>query len=333
MSSDTVLDVQGLTKRYVIEKSFFGQVNKELVAVDNVSFTLQKKEILGLVGESGSGKTTVGRSVLRLVDISAGKVLFKGQDIVQLNKTQMRALRQKMQLVFQDPYASLNPRHTIEEILSAPLKIHGLTKSRQERRQKIEEMLNLVGLRADQMSRYAHEFSGGQRQRVGIARALMCEPELLVADEPVSALDVSIQAQIVNLLLELKNKLGISILFIAHDLSVVGHISDRVAVMYLGRMMEIAPTAQLFMNPQHPYTEALLSAVPVPDTRKVKRDRIVLQGDIPSPMNPPSGCVFRNRCRYAIDACAQQKPELTEISPGHWKACIRDDLRLRSADL
>lgn len=331
--SPSILDVKGLTKKFIIEKDFFGRTQKELIAVDNVSFTIQKQEILGLVGESGSGKTTVGRSVLRLVEPSAGEVRFKGQDIVPLSKTDLRALRQKMQLVFQDPYASLNPRHTIEAILSAPLDIHGLAHSKQEKRQKIEAMLNLVGLRADQMSRYAHEFSGGQRQRVGIARALMCEPELLVADEPVSALDVSIQAQIVNLLLELKNKLSISILFIAHDLSVVGHISDRVAVMYLGRMMEIAPTAELFTNPQHPYTEALLSAVPIPDTRKEKQDRIVLQGDIPSPLNPPSGCVFRNRCQYAIGACAAQKPELTEISPGHWKACIRNDLHLRAADL
>ncbi|NOL50610.1 ABC transporter ATP-binding protein [Pelistega suis] len=331
--SEIVLDVRDLTKRFTIEKDFLGRTKKELVAVDNVSFSIKRQEILGLVGESGSGKTTVGRSVLRLVEPTSGYVGFKGQDILPLNKSQLRRLRQKMQLVFQDPYASLNPRHTVETILSAPLEIHQLASSREEKRRKIEEMLELVGLRPDQMNRYAHEFSGGQRQRVGIARALMCQPELLVADEPVSALDVSIQAQIVNLLLELKNKLGISILFIAHDLSVVGHMSDRIAVMYLGRMMEIAPTKELFTNPQHPYTEALLSAVPVPDTKKTKQGRIVLQGDIPSPINPPSGCAFRNRCRYAVDACAKQKPELTEVSPGHWKACIRHDLQLRPADL
>lgn len=330
--SETVLDVRGLTKRFTIEKDVLGRAKKELIAVDNVSFSIQRQEILGLVGESGSGKTTVGRSVLRLVEPTAGYVGFKGQDILPLNKAELRRLRQKMQLVFQDPYASLNPRHTVETILSAPLEIHNLANSKEEKRQKIEQMLELVGLRPDQMNRYAHEFSGGQRQRVGIARALMCEPELLVADEPVSALDVSIQAQIVNLLLELKNKLGISILFIAHDLSVVGHMSDRIAVMYLGRMMEIAPTRSLFTNPQHPYTEALLSAVPVPDTKKTKQGRIVLQGDIPSPIKPPSGCAFRNRCRYAVDACAQQKPELVEVTPGHWKACIRHDLVLRPAD-
>lgn len=333
MHEETVLDVQGLSKRYAIKKDFFGRVQQELRAVDNISFSLQRQEILGLVGESGSGKTTVGRSVLRLVEPSAGKILFKGQDITQLDRGSLRAIRRKMQLVFQDPYASLNPRHTIEAILSAPLEIHKLAQTREERRSRIEEMLKMVGLRADQMQRYAHEFSGGQRQRVGIARALMCEPELLVADEPVSALDVSIQAQIVNLLLELKSKLGISILFIAHDLSVVGHISDRVAVMYLGRMVEIAPTASLFTSPQHPYTEALLSAVPVPDPAKTKRDRIVLQGDIPSPINPPSGCVFRNRCRYAIAGCAETRPELKEVQPGHWKACIRDDLNLRAVEL
>lgn len=328
-----MLDVKGLTKKFVVETDLFGRATKELVAVDNISFSIKRREILGLVGESGSGKTTVGRSILRLVEPTEGYVGFKGKDIIPLKRNELRTLRQKMQLVFQDPYASLNPRHTVETILSAPLEIHGLTKTKEEKKEKIQEMMGLVGLRPDQMSRYAHEFSGGQRQRVGIARALMCNPELLVADEPVSALDVSIQAQIVNLLLDLKNKLGISILFIAHDLSVVGHMSDRVAVMYLGRMMEIAPTNSLFANPRHPYTEALLSAVPIPEVGQEKQKRIVLQGDIPSPMNPPSGCVFRNRCRYAVDACAKQRPELIEVEQGHWKACIRDDLKLRPASL
>lgn len=331
MSEDLILDVQELTKDFVVQKNLFGTALAHLKAVDEANFFVQRQEILGLVGESGSGKTTVGRCILRLVEPTSGKVVFNGQDITHLSRKQLRPLRRKMQLIFQDPYASLNPRHSVAQILTAPLEIHGLAKTKAEKNKKIQEMLALVGLRPDQMNRYAHEFSGGQRQRIGIARALICEPELLIADEPVSALDVSIQAQIVNLLIHLKQQLGLSILFIAHDLSVVGHISDRIAVMYLGRIVEVAPTKTLFTNPLHPYTEALLSAIPVPDPeQRDTKNRIVLSGDIPSPINPPSGCTFRSRCRYATDECAKQRPKLTEVKPGHFKACIRDDLKLRS---
>jgi len=332
MSEDVILDVQQLSKDFVIQKNFFGRARAHLKAVDEASFSVKRQEILGLVGESGSGKTTVGRCILRLVEPSSGRVFFNGQDITQLSRAELRPLRRNMQLIFQDPFGSLNPRHSVEQILTAPIDIHGLAKTKAEKKAKIQEMLTLVGLGPEQMTRYAHEFSGGQRQRIGIARALICAPELLIADEPVSALDVSIQAQIVNLLISLKQKLGLSILFIAHDLSVVGHISDRVAVMYLGRIVEIAPTKRLFAHPLHPYTEALLSAIPVPNPQqRDHKSRIVLEGDIPSPINPPSGCTFRSRCRYALEECARQRPILKEVKSGHFKACIRDDLQLRAA--
>ncbi len=326
-----ILEVKNLQKWYGLNKSFLSRKQEVLKAVDGVSFNLHRREVLGLVGESGSGKTTVGRTVLKLVEPSAGSIRFNGSDITDYSRHQMRSVRQKMQLVFQDPYASLNPRQTVESIVAAPLDIHGLASSTADRRTRVEEALRLVGLMPEQAGRYAHEFSGGQRQRVGIARALICQPELLVADEPVSALDVSIQAQVVNLLLELKETLGLTILFIAHDLSVVGHISDRIAVMYLGRLVELAPTASLFDQPRHPYTEALLSAIPIPDPTAVRDKRIMLTGDMPSPMNPPSGCTFRTRCRYALPACGEQRPDLVEVAPGHFKACIRDDLSLRPA--
>lgn len=329
-SETPILQVQDLKKWYALKRSFLSRKHEVLKAVDGVSFDLQRREVLGLVGESGSGKTTLGRTLLKLVQPSGGNILFNGTDITAYTRSDMRPIRQNMQLVFQDPYASLNPRHTIEQIVGAPLAIHGLSRSRAQTRARVHEVLELVGLRPELAQRYAHEFSGGQRQRVGIARALICEPQLLIADEPVSALDVSIQAQVVNLLLELKSKLGLTILFIAHDLSVVGHISDRVAVMYLGRLVELAPTAALFQHPQHPYTEALLSAVPIPDPTIKRPQRIVLKGDVPSPINPPSGCSFRTRCRYALPACAENRPALTEVSPGHFKACIRDDLSLGS---
>lgn len=328
-SPDTpILQVQDLQKWYPLKRSMFSRTQDVLKAVDGVSFDLHRREVLGLVGESGSGKTTVGRTLLKLVQPSGGRILFNGTDITDYSRRQMRPVRQNMQLVFQDPYASLNPRHTIEQIVAAPLEIHGLSTSRAKTLERVHEVLALVGLRPELAQRYAHEFSGGQRQRVGIARALICEPELLIADEPVSALDVSIQAQVVNLLLELKQRLGLTVLFIAHDLSVVGHISDRVAVMYLGRLVELAPTADLFRRPQHPYTEALLSAVPIPDPTIKRRQRIVLQGDMPSPIDPPSGCSFRTRCRYALPACAENRPPLVQVAPGHFKACIREDLAL-----
>jgi oligopeptide/dipeptide ABC transporter ATP-binding protein len=299
-------------------------------AVDGVSFSIRKGEVLGLVGESGSGKTTVGRTILRLRAPTAGSIAFRGQDITSLSRRQMRPIRRQMQLIFQDPFASLNPRMTVERIVATPLDVHEVSLPATEKRARVEEALTLVGLSADYASRYPHEFSGGQRQRIGIARALILRPEFLVADEPVSALDVSIQAQIVNLLSDLKDRLGLTMLFIAHDLAVVGHISDRVAVMYLGKLMELAPADALFAAPLHPYTEALFSAVPDPDPT-VRRQRIILKGDVPSPIAPPSGCVFRTRCRYAIATCASASPEFREVRAGHFKACIRDDLVLQGS--
>jgi len=281
------------------------------------------------VGESGSGKSTVGRTVLRLARPDSGRIRFGGEDITTLSRDALRPFRRRMQLVFQDPYASLNPKMNVEAIVGAPIDIHEPGTPPAERRRRVEEALSLVGLLPGHAARYPHEFSGGQRQRLGIARALITRPELLIADEPVSALDVSVQAQVVNLLLELKERLGLTILFISHDLAVVGHISDRIAVMYLGRLVEVAPTRALFATPRHPYTEALLSAVPIPDPT-LRRERIVLTGDVPSPLNPPSGCRFRTRCRYALPACAAEIPALREVAPGHLKACIRDDLALAS---
>jgi oligopeptide transport system ATP-binding protein len=325
-----LLEVEGLAKHYPVRKGVIrARTIGSVRAVDGVSFTLARGETLALVGESGCGKSTTARLVMQLIEASAGRVRFDGKDVTGAKGAELRALRRRMQLVFQDPYASLNPRMTVEQIVAAPLEIHGRGANKADRRDQVAEALRLVGLLPDHASRYPHEFSGGQRQRVGIARALITGPELLVADEPVSALDVSVQAQVVNLLLELKDRLGLTILFIAHDLAVVGHISDRVAVMYLGRLVEIADTHALFETPLHPYTEALLSAVPVPDPT-LRRDRVMLAGDIPSPLNPPSGCVFRTRCAYALPACAAERPPLREAAPGHWKACIRDDLVLRT---
>ena len=329
-AAENLLEVRDLQKWFPVRGGLFGRIGESVKAVDGVSFGLRRREVLSLVGESGSGKTTVGRTVLRLTAPTGGSVHFAGQDITRLSRRQLRPIRQRMQLVFQDPYASLNPRMTVGSIVAAPLEIHHQGGSRREREERVAEALRLVGLLPQHAHRYPHEFSGGQRQRIGIARALITGPELLVADEPVSALDVSIQAQVVNLLLELQERLGLTVLFIAHDLAVVGHISDRVAVMYLGRLVELAETRALFSAPRHPYTEALLSAVPVPDPR-LKRERIVLAGDIPSPLNPPSGCVFRTRCPYALPDCAEARPPLREVAPGHFKACIRDDLSLRAA--
>jgi len=316
-----LLEVEALSKHYALGR------RRVLRALDGVSFTMQPGEVLGVVGESGSGKTTLGRAVLRLTDTSAGEIRFRGADITHLSRRQMRSVRRHMQLVFQDPNASLNPRMSVEQILAVPLQVHEPALDRAARRARIEETLRTVGLFAEAADRYPHEFSGGQRQRIGIARALICRPELLVADEPVSALDVSVQAQVVNLLLDLKTQLGLSILFIAHDLAVVGLISDRVAVMYLGRIVEIADTASLFARPRHPYTEALFSAVPDMGSR---RPRILLQGDVPSPVSPPSGCPFHTRCRYAETACREALPALIRHMPGHWAACRRPELTLAS---
>ncbi|AFV76848.1 dipeptide ABC transporter ATP-binding protein [Thermus oshimai] len=326
MKADNVLvEVKDLQKHFPIRGGILSRVVGSVKAVDGVSFAIKKGEVLGLVGESGSGKTTVGRTLLRLIEPTGGRIFFGGEDITELPKDRLRPYRRRMQIIFQDPFSSLNPRMTVGDIIAEPLIIHGLAKDPKERTERVAELLKLVGLSPDHMRRYPHEFSGGQRQRIGIARALAVAPEFIVADEPVSALDVSIQAQVVNLLQDLKEELGLTLLFIAHDLAVVEYISDRVAVMYLGKVMELASSRELYRNPKHPYTEALLSAVPIPDPT-VKRERIVLQGDIPSPINPPSGCVFRTRCRYALPECAHTVPELKEVAPGHFKACIRDDI-------
>ncbi|MGE0716624.1 MAG: ABC transporter ATP-binding protein [Alphaproteobacteria bacterium] len=322
-----VLEVDGLVKHFPLGGGLFGRSRDKVRAVDGVSFAIAKGEVLGLVGESGSGKTTVGRTVLRLDTPTGGTIRFLGQDITRLKRRQLRPIRRNMQLVFQDPFASLNPRMRVDRIIGAPLAIHEPGIGAAERSRRVEDALAMVGLPRNSGERFPHEFSGGQRQRIGIARALMLRPELLVADEPVSALDVSIQAQVVKLLLDVRRQLGLTILFIAHDLAVVGHVSDRVAVMYLGKLVEIADTRTLFADPRHPYTEALFSAAPVPDPT-LRRERIVLTGDIPSPINPPSGCAFRTRCRYALPACAETPPPLREVGPGHFKACIRDDLSL-----
>ncbi|MGA9867638.1 MAG: ABC transporter ATP-binding protein [Acetobacteraceae bacterium] len=313
-----LLRVEGLRK-------WFPGGRARLRAVDGVSFTIERGEVLGLVGESGSGKTTVGRTVLRVHEPDEGRIELDGTDIAHLSRRALRPHRRRMQLVFQDPFGSLNPRMTVEQAVGEPLLIQGLADGHAARRERVAELLRTVGLPAEAMGRYPHVFSGGQRQRIGIARALASEPELLVADEPVSALDVSIQAQVVNLLLDLRARLGLAMLFIAHDLAVVEHVADRIAVMYLGHIVEVAESRELCRHPLHPYTEALLSAVPVPEPG-AKRTRILLTGEIPSPVNPPSGCVFRTRCRYALPACAAEPPELREAAPGHHKACIRDDI-------
>ena len=314
----TLVEVQNLKKYFPVRSGF---KNLTLKAVDDVSFSIDKGETLGLVGESGCGKTTVGRTLLQLYKPTSGKVLFDGQEITEKNITEMR---KKMQMVFQDPYSSLNPRMTVEDIIGEPLDVHHLYNSKEERREKILHLMELVGLNSEHATRYAHEFSGGQRQRIGIARALSVNPEFIVCDEPVSALDVSIQAQVINMFDELQEKLGLTYLFIAHDLLVVRHISDRIAVMYLGHMVELASANEIYDHPLHPYSKSLLSAVPVPDPKIARQNqRVVLTGDIPSPLNAPSGCPFRTRCRYACDKCAESMPEFKEVSTGHFVACHR----------
>ncbi|QLG12917.1 ATP-binding cassette domain-containing protein (plasmid) [Deinococcus sp. D7000] len=321
---ETLLEVRHLEKYFPIRGGLLSRVVGNVKAVNDISFKLGRGEVVGLVGESGSGKTTAGRAILRLIEPTGGEVIFNGTDVTKLSKSQMRDYRREMQIIFQDPFASLNPRMTVSDIIGEAMQIHNLNPGK-GRIDRIAELLQKVGLRPEHMRRYPHEFSGGQRQRIGIARALAVDPLFIVADEPVSALDVSIQAQVVNLLQDLQEELGLTVLFIAHDLAVVEYICDRIIVMYLGRIMEIAPSHELNNNPKHPYTEALLSAAPVPDPT-IKRQRIILEGDIPSPINPPSGCVFRTRCRYAIDDCAKVVPELREVAPQHFKACIRDDI-------
>ena len=306
-------------------KRYFGAPKQPVRAVDDVSFAIQPGETLGLVGESGSGKSTIGRTLLRLIEASDGQVLYRGEDLGAASSSRMRALRSKLQIIFQDPYASLNPKMRIGDILGEALSTHKLAPGRAAREARISELLQLVGLRPEHASRYPHEFSGGQRQRIGVARALAVEPEFIVADEPLSALDVSIQAQVVNLLCELREKFKLTMLFISHDLDVVEYLCDRVVVLYLGRVMEVARTEDLFARPLHPYTQALLAASPKPDP-DAPLAPIALKGDIPSPVNPPSGCVFRTRCPHAIAACAADRPPLQESAPGRFSACIRTEL-------
>ena len=314
--NNNLVSVRGLVKHFAVENS-----DDVVRAVDGVSFAIFRGETLGLVGESGCGKSTVGRCLLRLIEPTAGEIKFEGRDVLSLGKTEMREVRRQMQIVFQDPFASLNPRMKVGDIVGEPLVIHKIG-TRKERRDRVAELLRKVGLDPDYRNRYAHEFSGGQRQRIGVARTLALNPKLIVADEPVSALDVSVQAQVVNLLQDLQKEFRLAYLFISHGLAVVEHISTRVAVMYLGRIVEVATAAELYAGALHPYTKALLSAIPIPDP-KHKRDRIVLQGDVPTPINPPSGCRFRTRCPIAIPECARIDPELREILPGHEVACIR----------
>jgi oligopeptide/dipeptide ABC transporter ATP-binding protein len=316
---DPLLQVRDLVKHFPVRRGIFGRTVGQVRAVDGVSFDVRQGEVLGLVGESGCGKTTTGRCILRLVEPTSGTVRYDGRDITRLPRRELRALRRQMQVIFQDPFSSLNPRLTVGSMLAEALAIHGLARGAKAR-SRVAELLELVGLSPDHARRYPHEFSGGQRQRIGVARALAVEPRLIVADEPVSALDVSIQAQIVNLLQDLQRRLGLTLLFVAHDLSVVEHISDRVAVMYLGRIAELADAGALYREPRHPYTVALLSAIPVPDPAR-RRGRIVLKGDVPSPAAPPAGCRFHPRCPLARERCRGEEPVLREVAPGHVSAC------------
>jgi len=309
---ETLISVRNLVKRFPIHGGLLSREVASVKAVSDVSFDIKKGETLGLVGESGCGKSTLGRCILRLIEPTSGSVFFKGQDITKLNAAEMRKLRRNMQIIFQDPYASLNPRMTVEDILGEPLEIHQLCKTGREKRERITKLLDLCGLRREAIARYPHEFSGGQRQRICIARALAVEPEFIVCDEPVSALDVSIQAQIVNLMQDLQKELGLTYLFIAHDLKVVEHISTRVAVMYLGKVAEMSAAEDLYHDPKHPYTQALLSAIPIPDP-DYKKERVILHGDVPSPINPPSGCYFHPRCPIAKDNCKADRPELRNL--------------------
>ncbi len=320
MSAEPLLKVKDLKKHFAVRGGVLSRIVDHVHAVDGVSLEVAQGETLGVVGESGCGKSTTGRCILRLIEPTAGEIWFQGEDVRKMGTERLRALRRDMQIIFQDPYASLNPRLTVGGIIGEALQIHKLVKNNKEIEERVVELLETVGLRPEYMHRYPHEFSGGQRQRIGIARALAVEPKLIVCDEPVSALDVSVQAQVINLLEDLQEKFGLTYLFIAHDLSVVEHISDRVAVMYLGRVVEIASAKDLYANPRHPYTEALLSAVPIPDP-KARRKRIVLQGDVPNPIRPPPGCHFHTRCPIAVERCSKDVPHLKQTGDGHWVSC------------
>lgn len=308
-------------------KKYFGPASRPVRAVDDVSFSIQPGETLGLVGESGSGKSTIGRALLRLIDSTSGSVSYRGENLLTAKGSRMRELRGKLQMIFQDPYASLNPKMRVRDILGEALHTHGLAPGKEAAAKRIAELLKRVGLPPEHAARFPHEFSGGQRQRIGVARALSVQPEFIVADEPLSALDVSIQAQVVNLLCDLRDELSLTMLFISHDLDVVEYLCDRVVVLYLGRVMEVAPTRELFSRPLHPYTHALLAASPKPDPT-VTVAHVPLKGDMPSPVDPPSGCVFRTRCPHAIDLCAQTRPEVRDMGNARFKACVRDDLHL-----
>ena len=324
---DFIIEVKNLKMYFPVSSGIlFQRTVAYIKAVDDVSFSVRRGETLGLVGESGCGKTTTGRCILQLYKPSEGQISFDGTELTGLSTRQMRTMRREMQVIFQDPYSSLNPRMTAGNIIGEPLVVHGLANSKAEYRERVADLLQNVGLNPYMADRFPHEFSGGQRQRIGVARALSVGPKFIVADEPVSALDVSIQAQIINLLEDLQNQFNLTYLFIAHDLSVVRHISDRVAVMYLGHIVELAERNEIYVNPIHPYTKALLSAVPIPDpVIDAQRERILLTGEVPSPLNPPPGCVFNPRCPIAIDDCSQVMPELREVEPNHWAACIRAD--------
>lgn len=329
--NNTLLEVKGLKKYFPIRKGVFSTIQGNVKAVDDVSFTIKRGETLGLVGESGCGKTTAGRTLLRLLEPTEGSVIYNGEDVTKMGRTELRNMRKEMQIIFQDPYGSLNPRMTVGGMLSEAIRLHNIVpKNRVQER--VEELLERVGLSPRHARRYPHEFSGGQRQRIGIARALSVEPKFIVCDEPVSALDVSIQAQIINLLQDLQKEFDLTYLFIAHDLSVVEHISDRVAVMYLGKIVELADAKELYGNPLHPYTKALLSAIPVPEPGR-KQERTVLTGDVPSPANTPSGCYFHPRCPVARPDCSERVPELEEFTPGHWASCyyVRQDNNIGAA--
>lgn len=321
-NAKVLVEAKNLEKYFDVSKGLIRSKKTYVQAVDDVSFAIRQGETLGLVGESGCGKSTTGRTLIKLYEPTGGQILYDGQDITKLRKDQILPFRKKMQMIFQDPYASLNARMTIGDIIAEPFEIHKLASSKAEIKEKIEELLDAVGLNPDHAARYPHEFSGGQRQRIGIARALAVEPEFIICDEPISALDVSIQAQVVNMLEDLQNQRGLTYLFIAHDLSMVKHISDRIGVMYLGKMVELTTSDELYSNPIHPYTQALLSAIPVPDPNIAKANkRILLTGDVPSPINPPSGCRFRTRCSKTMDICAKEEPVFKEVAPNHFCAC------------